>query len=87
MIVVNFVWLEHPETGGKAQFADAAVDIWTARGWRECDPPDEPDLTKDPAPDPAEEQTTQTPPSAGSSAADGQAAPKPSKPAKPTQEK
>lgn len=74
-----FVWLEHPETGGKAQFAEVAVDVWKARGWRECDPPDEPDLTKDPKP--------QAPPSAGLPAADGQAAPKPSKPAKPSQEK
>lgn len=44
----EFVWLEFPATGGRARFAPAAVAAWTARGWTPCEPPAEPDPTKDP---------------------------------------
>lgn len=44
----DFQWLEHPETGGKAEFHYTAVPLWIARGWELTDAPDEPDLTKDP---------------------------------------
>lgn len=37
-------WLEYPETGGKAEFPEQAVEMWRARGWVDCDPPPEPNL-------------------------------------------
>jgi hypothetical protein len=51
VIAVTEVWLEYPETGGKAQFNEEAAHIWRQRGWVDTDPPPEPDLTKDPAPE------------------------------------
>lgn len=47
----GFVWLEYPDTGGKAEFNEEAAPMWQGRGWQPCDPPNEPDLTKDPVPD------------------------------------
>jgi len=48
-------WMEHPETGNRAEISNEAAEIWQARGWRPCDPPPEPDLLHDPAP-PAESE-------------------------------
>lgn len=41
------VWMEHAETGGRAQLPD--TPYWRANGWEPAGgPPLEPDLTKDP---------------------------------------
>jgi hypothetical protein len=48
---MTHVWLEYPETGGKAQFSTEAADIWRARGWVDAEPAEEPNLLRDP-PDP-----------------------------------
>jgi hypothetical protein len=45
----EFVWLVNPDTKGTWKCPVGAVGLWTARGWENCDPPDEPDVTKDPA--------------------------------------
>ena len=56
------VWLEYPDTGGKAQFPLDAADAWRARGWRDCEPDPEPDRTKDPsAPEPPAEPEPEPP--------------------------
>lgn len=34
-------WMRHPEIELPAQFAEAAVPAWEARGWIRCDPPPE----------------------------------------------
>ena len=44
MIAVTHVWLEYPETGGKAEFPVQAVEMWRARGWVDCETPPEPNL-------------------------------------------
>jgi hypothetical protein len=46
----GWVWLEFPESGGKAQFPPDSVALWKAKGWVETDPPAEPNLLKDPDP-------------------------------------
>lgn len=48
---MTHVWLELPETGGKAQFSSESAEIWRARGWVDTDPAPELDLTKDPVTD------------------------------------
>jgi hypothetical protein len=40
-----FVWMRHPDIDDAARFAEAAADVWKARGWVECDPPTETDPT------------------------------------------
>jgi hypothetical protein len=44
-------WMEHEETGHRAQLPD--IGYWRGNGWHPCDgPPPEPVLTRDPeAPD------------------------------------
>jgi hypothetical protein len=44
----GFVWLEFPDHSGKQQFPAEAAPMWRARGWRDCDPPEAPNLLKDP---------------------------------------
>lgn len=40
-------WMEHAETGHRAQLPD--IPYWRANGWSPVDgPPPEPDLTRDP---------------------------------------
>jgi hypothetical protein len=54
------VWMRHTETGGTARIAVGAVDHWRDMDWQECDPPSEPDLSKDPGvstPEPVEPET------------------------------
>lgn len=43
----DFVWLEHPTTGNKAQFSAASAETWQEMGWRPTDAPAEPDPTKE----------------------------------------
>lgn len=45
---MTHVWLENPETGGKAAFPAEAVGVWRAHGWIDTDPAPEPDLLHDP---------------------------------------
>jgi hypothetical protein len=45
----EFVWLTYPAHGGFWKCPIGALGLWTARGWEQCDPPVEPDITKDPA--------------------------------------
>jgi hypothetical protein len=43
-------WMEHAETGHRAQLPD--IEYWRANGWSPVDgPPPEPDLTRDPPPE------------------------------------
>lgn len=58
-------WMQHEEHEGYAQLPD--IPYWRAMGWNPSDPPPEPDLLRDKPVEPAP-QTTETPPSAGSSA-------------------
>jgi hypothetical protein len=40
-------WMEHEETGHRAQLPD--IGYWRGAGWHPCDgPPPEPNLTRDP---------------------------------------
>lgn len=48
---MTHVWLENPETGGKAQFSIESLEYWHGHGWVDTDPAPEPDLTKDPVVD------------------------------------
>lgn len=45
------IWMQHPETGGRAELPDIAY--WRANGWEPTDdgPPPEPDLLRDPPPE------------------------------------
>jgi hypothetical protein len=45
-----WVWLEHPESGGKQLFAPAAAGNWRGMGWRDTTPAAEPNVLKDPIP-------------------------------------
>lgn len=50
------IWMEHAEHGGRAELPD--LPFWRSQGWQPTDgPPPEPDLTKDPDPEPTEEHT------------------------------
>lgn len=40
-------WMRHTEHGGVAQLPD--TEAWRARGWTPCEPPEEPDPTREPA--------------------------------------
>jgi hypothetical protein len=43
-------WMEHEETGLRAQLPD--IGYWRGNGWHPCDgPPPEPSLTRDPEPE------------------------------------
>jgi hypothetical protein len=44
VIAVTHMWLEYPDTGGKAEFPVQAVEMWRARGWVDCESPPEPNL-------------------------------------------
>lgn len=46
-----WVWLEHPESGGKAQFPPQAAGLWRAKGWIDTEAPPEPNVLKDPIPE------------------------------------
>lgn len=46
----GWVWLEHPGTGGKQQFAPAAAPNWRAMGWVDTTPAPEPNVLKDAIP-------------------------------------
>lgn len=46
----DWVWLEHPGTGGKQLFAPAAAPNWRAMGWVDTTPALEPNVLKDPIP-------------------------------------
>jgi hypothetical protein len=46
----DWVWLEHPETHGKALFAPSAAPLWRGMGWVDTDPLPEPNVLKDPIP-------------------------------------
>jgi hypothetical protein len=46
----NWVWLEHPETGGKQLFAPAAAPLWRGKGWFDTDPAPEPNVLRDEIP-------------------------------------
>lgn len=46
-----WVWLEHPESQGRAQFAPASAGLWRAKGWVDCAPAPEPNRLKDPVPE------------------------------------
>lgn len=52
--MAEFTWLTHPDIGIPWECPTSAVGFWTPRGWEPCDPPDEVDPTKEPAP-PAEQ--------------------------------
>ena len=41
----EFVWMQHAETGGKAQIAVGAVEAWRRLGWSPCEAPPEIDPT------------------------------------------
>lgn len=56
-------WMRHAGHGGVAQLPD--TEAWRARGWEPCEPPDEPDPTR--------EVVTEAPPSAGLFAAQPEA--------------
>jgi hypothetical protein len=46
--VSDHPWMEHAETGHRAQLPD--MPYWRAQGWAPCDgPPPEPDRLHDPA--------------------------------------
>jgi len=51
----EFVWLVNPDIGIPWQCPQAAVGMWTARGWEPCDAPAEVDVYHDPAPEPEPE--------------------------------
>lgn len=46
----DWVWLEHPETGGKALFAPAAAPLWRGMGWFDTSPAPEPNVLRDEIP-------------------------------------
>jgi hypothetical protein len=62
-------WMEHEETGHRAQLPD--IGYWRGNGWHPCDgPPPEPVLTRDTVePEPETEDETPAPEEPGSSAA------------------
>lgn len=41
-------WTRHDELGAYWQCPVGALPFWSARGWTPCDPPVEPDPTRDP---------------------------------------
>jgi hypothetical protein len=41
--VDDFVWILHPDTGGKARIPAAALDGWKVRDWQETTAPPEVD--------------------------------------------
>lgn len=45
----EFVWLMYPANGNTWLCPVGALAMWTGRGWEPCDPPVEPNPTKDPA--------------------------------------
>lgn len=69
------IWMEHGETGNRAKLPP--LPFWQAQGWKPADgPPPEPDLTRDPPPEPTEpsdnddtDDTENPPDEAGSSSA------------------
>lgn len=47
----EWVWLEYPESGGRAHFPPASAGLWRAKGWIDCAPAPEPNVLKDPVPE------------------------------------
>lgn len=45
---ITHVWLQNAETGGKQLFSVESEAGWRARGWNPCNPPEDPDIFKDP---------------------------------------
>ncbi len=43
----EFVWLEYPANGNKAQFPVQAAAVWRARGWVDTDPDPDPSIWRD----------------------------------------
>lgn len=56
----DFVWMEYPATGGKAQFPAPAVEAWKGIGWRECDPPTDSEPVPAPEAEAAEPSESKT---------------------------
>lgn len=46
----DWVWLEHPVTGGKQLFAPAAAPLWRGMGWFDTTPQLEPNVLRDEIP-------------------------------------
>lgn len=60
------MWMRHSEHGGYADLPD--IPYWHGHGWEPADgPPPEPDLTKDPLPEPPETTEALEKPSRASS--------------------
>lgn len=57
--MTNWIWMHHPETGGKAQFPAGVEDMWAARGWEPTDAPSLDPILADPEP-PVTKPTTST---------------------------
>lgn len=45
----TFVWLSNPGTGEPWQCPAGAADVWRAKGWQDCEPPEPVDVTVPPA--------------------------------------